>query len=227
MATFTQGTRARIFSLHARAAFTRRRGLPAIREGEEIMDASLFDSPQPPVSEAEERAWRQETEALLRKWERQKGYWEMVVTKATQEVERLDRRIKHSKAALEDDAPAPEPEAPIRRQDVSPENASMPFDDENDDESSHASVIGAAIDEALTKAPAKGLKCGPLRQAVERHPEAGPRIKGRPNRFYSVLNRRVGKGKTAKRGKYYRLPSNDSPQGETGAVAAPASTSTH
>jgi hypothetical protein len=88
----------------------------------------------------------------------------------------------------------------------------------DDDIDSLGDVVGAAIS-AIGGAP----KPIAIRQwIVKNNPVWRDRLDAHPNYFYTVLARRVKRGKLVRRGQGYRLPSV-SPQGETGAVAAPAS----
>ena len=56
---------------------------------------------------------------------------------------------------------------------------------------------------------------------VESRPAHRERLASSPNYFYTVLIRHVQKGRLIREGNGYRLPTS-SPQGEAGAVAAPA-----
>jgi hypothetical protein len=165
---------------------------------------------------ADERAWREKTASLMRAWRQQKEQLEATIADANARLAGINRKLEHAAGLLEDDTPslaAAQAQAP--RADAG-QNA------DDSDEDSHAAVISAAIDKALAATP-RGLRCGSLRIAVKSDPAAYERIKDHPNRFYSVLNRRLSKGRIVRKGKLYRLPSPDSPQGETGAVAAPVS----
>jgi hypothetical protein len=165
--------------------------------------------------------WKQTLAADAREWRAKRAELDERIRKDTQELEALDEKLSHAIALL---GPEFRLEA-LRAATASiSAHAALPVfpQDDDDDEASHAAVVGAAIDEVLKGAP-HGLKTPKLRAAVMNNPDAAKRIEERPNRFYAILYRRVSGGKIVKRGKTYRLASSVSPQGETGAVAAPAS----
>ena len=182
------------------------------------MDGISMNTHTTTLVEVDPGVWRQETAAMMRAWQREKESLETTVTQANARITLLKRKIEHAVGLLEDEsaqdqAPPPEQQQ-IEQFDVNTE--------QDEDAASHAAVIGGAIDVALSRAPVRGLTCATLRVEIQKNPAVQDRLKDHPNRFYSILNRRVGKH-IIKKGKYYRLPLPDSPQGETGAVAAPAS----
>ena len=62
------------------------------------------------------------------------------------------------------------------------------------------------------------------RRIAKNHPALGVKLATSPNYFYTVLGRHLHRGRLIKHGSGYKLPKN-SPRGETGAVAAPGSSS--
>jgi hypothetical protein len=70
------------------------------------------------------------------------------------------------------------------------------------------------------------LKVGQIRDRLAQIGFAD-KVKARPNYVYGLVYRLTKKGRLIKRGARYRAAPISSPQGETGAVAAPAPSPTH
>lgn len=170
------------------------------------MDGTLF------TKTAHTEPWKQNlAEEARGKLQKQRDLADRIAQEA-QELGSLAEWLTHAKALLGSDFPVLPTEADEKR----PERVAV------DDDASHAEIIWGAIADALMSAP-QGLKTDKLREEVLKNPDAKQRIDERPNRYYAVLNRRVARGSVIKRGRLYRLPVTLSPEGETGAVAAPAS----
>lgn len=90
---------------------------------------------------------------------------------------------------------------------------------------SSENVAGTSLADAALQA-VEALGNLPRPEAIkawisERYPDLAEKLKSSPNYFYTVLIRHVQKGRLVREGTGYRLAAS-SPQGETGAVAAPA-----
>lgn len=142
------------------------------------------------------------------KWREEERVCEEAIKASQLRLADIQRRLEAASVFM-DDQPAqmqPSPASDLRPADT---------DDHND---SLGDVVVSAIS-ALGGAPKPSV----IRRWIDNnHPAWRARLEVHPNYFYTVLIRRTKSGKLVKRGKGYRLPPV-SPQGETGAVAAPAS----
>jgi hypothetical protein len=151
------------------------------------------------------------TLSLLRGWQERESELVTSMHKMGEEVLSLRRKIEAAKVIMGDgpDSP-PIPEAASA-------TSSAPATEESD---SLAEMVLNAV-AALGNSP----KPAEIRQWIVQHsPILGERLEVNANYFYTVLGRHLRKGRLVKDGSGYRRPAN-SPQGETGAVAAPASSS--
>jgi hypothetical protein len=147
----------------------------------------------------------------VRAWERRLAGIADDIKKLASEADDLSRKLHAARIFMPPEIETAEPIAEAKPSEPEPSS-------KNESEESLSEAVLDAVGQ-LGGAP-KPMQI--RRQIAKTNPALGAKLVTSPNYFYTVLVRHVQRRRLTRQGSGYTLP-NDSPNGETGAVAAPAS----